>query len=152
MSLTETKVLATLMVEVLGGPPEHLTKALEDLIKKMSEEKDVKVKSHVINKPKNLEENKALYTTFAEVDVEVDSLKEMMVLVFKYMPSHVEIVSPENIKVENNLLNELFNELTRRLHAYDEVARVIQNEKAILEKKLKETINKDNKNDESRTV
>ena len=42
--------------------------------------------------------------------------------------------------VSNNDLNMLFNELGRRLHGFDEVARVLQSEKAILEKNPNQAI------------
>ena len=54
------------------------------------------------------------------------------------MPAHVEIISPELITLTNNGLNEMLNELTRRLHGYDEVARTLQVEKEILNRKMKE--------------
>lgn len=138
MSLADQKILATILLEVLGAPKDHLKKVLEDLIKKMSEEKGIGVKKQFINEPTPLEENKNFYTTFAEVEVEVESLIEIMAITFKYMPSHIEIVSPEKLNVDNNFLNEFLNEIARRLHAYDEVARILQNERAIMEKQIKE--------------
>jgi hypothetical protein len=125
------------MLEVLGRPPEHLKETLKELIKQIGEEKGVEVKSHEIHEPIELKENKNLYTSFADVDVETDGVVEILRLTFKYMPSHIEIVSPENITITNNFLNETFNELTRRLHAYDDIARILQNEKIILENQLK---------------
>ena len=58
------------------------------------------------------------------------------------MPAHIEILSPESISLTNNGWNELFNELSRILHGYDEVARVLQVEKEILTKNLKELMGK----------
>ena len=42
--------------------------------------------------------------------------------------------------MSNNDLNDILNELTRRLHGYDEIVRMIQAEKTILETKLREEI------------
>ena len=64
---------------------------------------------------------------------------------FKYMPAHIEIVYPELIALTNGGWNYIFNELTRRLHGYDEVTRVTQVEKSILEKKLREMLGKNKK-------
>ena len=58
------------------------------------------------------------------------------------MPAHIEIIYPEKIQLSNHELNDILNELTRRLHGYDEVARIVQVEKSILEKKLKELMPK----------
>lgn len=138
MSSTSEPLLATVVLEILGKPPEHLVETLQELIKQMKEEKNVTIKGEKIHEATEIEDNPGLYTTFVEIDVEVAALNHFIGFVFKYMPAHVEIVSPENLSINNNLLNETFNELTRRLHAYDQVARVLQNEKAVLEKKLKD--------------
>ena len=60
------------------------------------------------------------------------------------MPAHVEIIFPESIKITNSELNELLNEISRRLHGFDEVVRILQSEKAILEKKLRDFTGKEN--------
>ena len=138
MSSDEKKILATLILEIIGRPPEHLKETLSDLIKQMGEEKGIKVVGSKINEPNTLEKEQNLFTTFAEIDVEVNEMANLFLLTFKYMPAHVEIFSPERLTIDHSLINETLNELTRRLHAYDEVARVIQTEKMILETKLRE--------------
>ena len=141
--INETKkVNAMIIIEVIGKPAEHLNKTLENLIKQINEEKGVIVKNKKINEPQLLKDQKEFYTNFAEVEVEVEEILFLAMLMFKYMPAHIEILSPENIILSNNGLNDILNELTRRLHGYDEVARVIQSEKAILEKKLRELMPK----------
>ena len=103
------------MLEVMGRPPEHLKETLKELITKIGAEKGVEVKSSDIHKPKELEEDKGFYTTFADVEVEVDSLREIMAITFRYMPSHLEVIYPEKLDVDNHYFNEVFNEITRSL-------------------------------------
>jgi len=137
----ETRGIAAVMIlEAIGKPPEHLTEALENLVKEMEKEKGVTILSKKINEPILMKDRKDFYTSFAEVEVEVEEVLHIAILMFKYMPAHIEIISPELIVLTNNGWNDLFNELTRRLHGYDEVARVIQIEKNILEKKLRELL------------
>ena len=146
MNLNETKnIRVMLIIEVLGRPPKHLTEALEKISGKIDEEKGVTVKEKKINKPVKMKEQKGFYTSFAEIEVEVEEILHLAILMFKYMPAHIEILSPELIALTNNGWNDIFNELTRRLHGYDEVARVIQTEKAILEKKLREVLDEKKK-------
>ena len=61
----------------------------------------------------------------------------LAVILFKYMPANIEVISPEFIALTNSGWNEILNETVRRLHGYDEVARVLQVEKSILEKNLR---------------
>lgn len=155
----EQKINVIMMLEVIGKPPEHLIDALEDLIKHLDEEKGVNVKSKDIKEPKLIEKKVEIkdteeentkpqsefYTTFAEVEIEIEEISSLAYLMFKYMPAHLEIVSPKLIALTNNGWNELFNELSRRLHGYNEVARVLQVEKEILGNKLKELMGNEDK-------
>ena len=137
----ETKGIAVMMIfEVIGRPPEHLTKTLNDLIGKISEEKGVSIKEKKISSPTLMKDQKDFYMSFAEIEVEVEEILSVAILLFKYMPAHIEIIYPELIALTNNGWNDILNELARRLHGYDEVARVISVERNILEKKLREVM------------
>ncbi len=141
MEINETKGINVVMiVEVIGRPPEHLTETLNNIIKQIDEEKGVSVKGKKINKPQLMKEQKDFYTSFAEVEIEIEEILQLVILMFKYMPAHIEIVSPELIALTNNSWSDILSEVSRRLHGYDEMARVIQVEKGILEKKLREVL------------
>ncbi len=122
--------------EIIGRPAENLVKTLDDIIKQIDEEKGVEVKSKDIKEPTTLKDQKDFFTTFAEVEVEVEEILYLVLLMFKYMPAHIEISSPELIALTNNGWGEILSELTRRLHAYDEVARVLRFENNQMQEKL----------------
>jgi hypothetical protein len=138
MNSSEQKIKAILVIEVLGRPPEHLVATLEGIAKEMGEEKGVKVVDKKINPPVLMKDQKDFWTSFAEIDVEIDEILYLAMLMFKYMPANIEILSPQNISLPNAGWNEILNELTRRLHGYEEIARILQTEKMIMEKKLRE--------------
>ena len=141
-SYKETKgIQAVMILEAIGKPPEHLTETLENLMKEIEKEKGVQIVGKKISEPILMKDQKDFYTSFVEVEVEVEEILHIAVLMFKYMPAHIEIISPEFIALTNNGWNDLFNELTRRLHGYDEIARIMQVEKGILEKKLRDLLN-----------
>ena len=133
-------IRAVMILEAIGRPPEHLTETLDNLVKEIQNEKGVEVVEKKINEPALIKDQKNFYTNFAEVEVEVEDILYLAILMFKYMPSHIELISPETITLTNNGLNDIFNELARRLHSYDEVAGVLQMEKKILENKLREVL------------
>ncbi|HLC86907.1 MAG TPA: hypothetical protein VJH65_01360 [Candidatus Nanoarchaeia archaeon] len=145
--MNSNKIKILLIIEVLGRPPEHLTETLESIIKNISNEKGVSVLNKKINEPKLIKDRNDFYTSFAEIEIEVDDILGLVPIMFKYMPSHIEVISPGNIIISNSILNNLFNELAGKLHQYDEVARVLQVEKKILEKKLRELMPLDKKED-----
>ena len=141
--MEETKnIRAVMVLEIIGRPAEHLVETLNNIIKELSEEKGVNVKEQKVNEPREMKEKKEFFTTFAEIEFEVEEVMQLAVLMFKYMPAHIEVLSPEAITLTNNSYGDILSELTRRLHKYDEVARVVQMEKGILEKKLKDLLEK----------
>jgi len=127
-----------MIIEVMGAPAKYLDETLEKISDDISKEAGVKILSKNINESKELEERKGLFTNFMEIEVETDSLSHLSILIFKYMPAHIEIISPENINLTNNTTNEVFNEIVRRLHGYDNLARIFQHEKAKLTAELEE--------------
>ncbi|MEK6833650.1 MAG: hypothetical protein AABY32_06410 [Nanoarchaeota archaeon] len=146
----ETKgIRATIILEIIGKPPEHLVETLEELAKKIDEEKGVSVGGKKINEPVLMKDSKEFYTTFAEIDIEVEDILYLAIVMFKYMPAHVEVVEPELIALTNNGWTDILSELTRRLHGYDEIARVMQIQNSQLQKKLNELLPKKEIKEES---
>lgn len=133
----QSKTNALMVIEILGKPKEYLIETLEKISEEISKEKDVKIVEKTIHEPVEVKDQKEIYSTFMEIEVEVASPLLLARLVFKYMPSHMEILEPEKINMTNNEYGEILSELARKLHQYDEVARIIQMEKKILENQIR---------------
>ncbi len=158
MAEEKEKIKAMVILQIMGKPKEYLVSTLQAYIQQMGQENGVSVKSSDIKEPRKMEQKVGttdesvelsakdeFFNTFAEIEVEAESLMQFMTLIFKYMPAHVDIISPENLSMSNNGWNEIFNELVRRLHAFDEVVRVTQVEKEILEKQIRTLVNQKSK-------
>src|SRR3989344_5327945 len=117
------EIKADLVLEILGRPAEHIKNALISLVEKLGTEKGVKINDKKIHEPTQIKEANDLYTTFAEVSVELDSLENYFGIIFAYMPSHIEIISPSEFTLSNAHFNELGNKLIARLHEYDAIAK-----------------------------
>ncbi|HIH52340.1 hypothetical protein J4412_01125 [Candidatus Pacearchaeota archaeon] len=124
--IEENKMNAVMIIEIMGRPKEHLIQTLEALSKEISEEKGVKIVTKKINEPVLAKDQKDLFTTFAEIEIEVEDPLLLTILMFKYMPSHLEIVEPEKFILTNVGFGDILNEITRRLHRYEELVRVMQ--------------------------
>jgi len=157
MAEDKQKINSMLLFEIIGRPPEHLAATLNGIISQIDTENGTKVRSKKIAEPKKLDqktgisntqggefkiEESEFYSSFAEVELETENIETLVMLMFKYMPAHVEILSPENIRMSNGGWSEILSELIRRLHGYDEVARVMQVEKSVLENQLRALLNK----------
>jgi len=132
----DRKINAVLMIEILGKPAEYITETLSNMVDNLSKEKNVNLVNKKIEEPKEVPDQGDIFTTFAEVEVETE-IYDLMLLIFKYMPSHIDIVTPEEVRVKNSDFNIFLNELTRKLHRYDEIAKTVLLERQILAKKIK---------------
>lgn len=148
--MANDKIKARIILEMLGRPKEHLVDTMQKLIEALAKEKGLVISQKEVHEPKKMEdkttselsEDKQLFTTFAEVDIEVDDLVVLMSIIFRYMPSHAEIVSPESINLNNFNLNIIINDLATRLHYYDSVAKSAIMNNNLLAAKIKEVIEK----------
>jgi hypothetical protein len=135
--IIKQKITAIMIVEVMGRPKEHLVETLEKISSDINNEPGVEVIDKKINEPHLVKDQKDLYSTYAEIEVKVEQALHLPYLVFKYMPAHIDVVEPENIKMNAPMFTDMLSGLTGKLHKYDEVARVLQMEKQILTNKVK---------------
>ena len=132
------KIQAQVILEILGRPAENVKKALKDLIKRLDNEQGINIISQKIHKPKSVKKSKELFTAFADVTLDLDSLDNYFGLLFAYMPSHIELIEPERIELSNFELSDLASKLIQRLHSYDAVTKRMIVERDLALRKLKE--------------
>jgi len=125
------KIQVNLILEVLGRPADYVKETVEALISKISAENGIKVLEKVLHDPLPIENSKDLFTSFVELELELDSLEIYFNIIFAYMPSNIEIVKPQKLALSNLDFNLLANKLVTRLHDYDALAK-----KAILENEI----------------
>ena len=78
------------------------------------------------------------FTSFAELELEFESLNLLFGSIFAYMPANVEIIKPEKLTLTNTDLSDLTGKLTGRLHDYDAITKKAMTEREMLVHKLKE--------------
>ncbi|MCU0641972.1 MAG: hypothetical protein MUF61_00100 [archaeon] len=132
------EIQAVMVLEILGRPAEHIKSALSELVSKLSSEKGIKVIDKVVHEPVAVKDSEDIYTTFAEVTIEFESMNSYFGIIFAYMPAHIEIISPSSFSLTNVQFNELGNKLLARLHDYDAIAKRIIAERNFAIGKLRE--------------
>lgn len=133
-------IRAVFIFEILGRPPEHVKSSLEQFIESIKDIKGVKILNSKVHEPHLFEdpEIKDLYSTFAEVELEIDNVNILFSLIFNRLPSSVEIIEPSEIRLKNFDLSSISSELTSRLHGFDEVVKGLNLERNIFASRLKE--------------
>ena len=134
------KIKALFIFEIMGRPPEHIKETMGELVDKLGEFEGVEIFRKEIHEPKLVEKEgvKDLFTTFSEVEVFGKDLNVILDIVFNAMPSHVEILSPSELRFKNFDLSSMLSTLTVKLHRYDEIAKAAIINNNMMAKRLKE--------------
>jgi len=115
-----------MIVEVAGSPAEHVKESLENHVKVLKDSKEVNVNSISISEPKEVVDGKGVYTCFSEVDFEAETFARVSEVVFDFMPSSIEILEPSKVSLDTFQATNLLNNISGRMHKYDEVAMMAQ--------------------------
>ena len=132
------KIRALMIVEIAGRPAEHVVTTLKNHVEQIRNFKDIEVFDIKVSAPKEIEEQKGLFTCFAEVEFGVETLARVTDVVFDFMPSSIEILEPAQVGFEANDATGFLNTLSGRLHKYDEIAKIANLQNQQLFKKLQE--------------
>lgn len=147
IKMASDKIKALFVFEILGRPAEHIKETMRLLIEKLGELEDVEIINKKIHEPKPIEKEdvKNLFTTFSEVEILGQDLNAILNVVFFAMPSHVEIIEPDEIRFKNFDLSNMLSALTVKLHKYDEIAKASIIENKMLAERLKKAEEKKDK-------
>jgi len=124
--MEDKKVRAIIILEALGKPAEYINEFLINHVEQLKKAKGVQVLSQTMHEPKKLETEEEAYTCFVEIDLRTENLYKMIEIIFDYMPSSIEITEPEELSFNLNEVNGFLNDLSGRLHKYDEVVKIVQ--------------------------
>ncbi|MEN9626229.1 MAG: hypothetical protein RL557_557 [archaeon] len=133
------KIRVLVIYEILGRPADHIKVSLEQLIDRIGENPGIKIIERKVHEPHLVEEKKdnskklnvegEVFSTFAEVEMELDNLMLVFSLVMNTLPSNIEIIQPEELRLRNFDLSAVVSDLTIKLHRYDEVTKAMLIEK-----------------------
>ena len=126
------------ILEVMGRPPENVTEALNKLVEKLGNDKSIRILEENTHPPKAIPDSNDLHTAFSDLTLEIDTIEKYFAILFAYMPSHIEVIEPENLEFSNFDLNDLASKLVQRLHSYDAVTKRMIVERDLAIQKLKE--------------
>ena len=121
------------LIEVLGKPKEHVEKSIQSYIEKLKTDEKFSIKSSVFMDAKEQEKTK-LWATFAELEIETEKLDDIVYFCFDYMPSSVEILSPQELTFNSQSLSFTLNDLQAKLHQVDMVAKQVKMERDHMQK------------------
>jgi hypothetical protein len=128
-----TWIKAILVIEVLGRPAEHVSEVLRMIGEKLENEKGVSVKNKKFFPPKQIE---SLFSSFVEVELEIESFHRLLEICFEYLPSSIEIIEPTELSMKLQDANAILNYLAAKLHNYESLLKILATEREVLIKQL----------------
>tara|TARA_Y100000310_G_scaffold334148_1_gene413207 strand:- start:1457 stop:1930 length:474 start_codon:yes stop_codon:yes gene_type:complete len=141
MNDEQEPIKAKVVLEIMGNPKEHVESTMEMVLKKVDEFKEVAVLKKNVNPPMEVEP-KPFWSSFSELDLEFKDKNTLIGFCFDFMPSSIEIVSPDKFKLERKVYEDFLNDLLGRLHQYDMMLKNVHAQNIILRKEL-EKVNVD---------
>ena len=113
-------ILIQAMIEIAGSPKEFVEKTMEGMMEHLSKKEYLELKKKEVAPA---EENEKIWSTFAEVEVKFDKVKDMFKFCFEFLPSNIEIEHPQSLQLRREDLSEMLGDLTLRLHKSDIVVK-----------------------------
>lgn len=129
------KIHCVIVLEIAGRPADYIKKAMSLVVKTLGKEKGVEIISKKTHKVKKVE---TIFSTFAEIEMIVQSLPDLIALLFGYTPSSIEILEPSSLDLSLNDINNLLNDLASKIHRSEAVAKKLGIENEILKKHIEE--------------
>jgi hypothetical protein len=128
-------IRCNIIIEVLGKPADYLDKVIKKTIEELEKSEITIVLDKKFHEPTPVEN---MFSTFVEIEILIKNMRTLIEFLFIYMPSHIEILEPTNIKLGLNDANEFINHLAARIHQYDAIAKRVIFENKVLRHKLEE--------------
>lgn len=120
------KIIIRTIIELLGKPKDHVEKTIKLLVAKLKGEKGIIIKNEFISESISQEE---LFSIYTELELEFESIELLSPFVFNYMPSLIEILEPEEIKLTARDFTNYLTDLQLRLHQIDGTLKLANQEK-----------------------
>lgn len=129
------RILFRAVVEVLGKPKEHVDSTLKGYLKKLKENSRYEIVQEDLAELKQHEESE-LWMAFAELEIKAAGVAEIIDFCFDYMPSLIEIIEPEELRLDSLTTSSFLNDMQAKLHGVDMIAKQMKMENQLINQSL----------------
>src|SRR3989344_1645288 len=107
------------IIEIVGKPKDHVIETMDKVVSLIKNSDKFKYVSHSREEPKSIPQSEKIFSTFSEFEINFPSIAALSGFCFDFMPSSVEIIEPEELKVKSEDITDTLNDLIAKLHQYD---------------------------------
>jgi hypothetical protein len=126
------------IIEVLGKPKEYTEQALSKYIDHIKKDDELVILNQDLSE---ISERDKLFSKFVELDLVVKGTSKLISFCFEYMPSSVEVIKPESLKLMNNEITGFLNDLQAKLHGVDMAIKQLKSENDFLRANMNAILN-----------
>ncbi len=128
----QQKVTARIIVEVIGSPKDFVEETLRNVLEKLKQEKGIQLHNSKTYVTEQLE-NK-FWSTFAEIELEAETLRRLVGLCLDYLPASVEILEPAGMDLDLSEVAYITNDMLGKMHEYSKIIKNLQAEIILMRK------------------
>ncbi|MDO8556160.1 MAG: hypothetical protein Q7R96_03235 [Nanoarchaeota archaeon] len=128
-------IQAKVILEIIGSPEEHVNEVMQTLLEKIQTKKETQLGEHKIFKAKKMDNGK-LYSSFTEATINFNDPSTLLGFCFDFMPSSIEILTPERLELKEKDMSDFVNDLLAKLHQYDMILKNVHAENVMLKRKM----------------
>ena len=132
-----THIRIKAILEVLGKPKEYVEEKLKEYVEKIKEDESLMIMDEKFSEAK---EHEKVFTTFAELEVVIKGIENLIGFCIDYMPSSIEIIKPEKLGFENRHFTNFTNDMLAKLHKVDMIAKQLGTENKFLKRNMNNII------------
>lgn len=137
--IEKQKIKAKVLIEIVGAPKEHIENTTQLLAEQFGKEQGLSVLKTKISPAEKVNIGKIkqdMFSSFIEIEALFDDLNVLGSIMFLYMPSHIEVIEPDNVVISADEISGVLTSLAAKLHETDMVAKKLKAQVAILAREL----------------
>ena len=131
--INTTRMVVRVIIEVAGYPKEHVEQVIKALVDRVKEKEKI-IRSDIFE----AKQIKEFWSTFTEMEISFEGMDPLSRFCFEYMPSSLEILEPERLRLDSKDFENAYNDLLGKLHHYDMNLKNTNAANLIFQKKLRE--------------
>lgn len=137
MESEELHIRTKAIIEIVGKPKEYIENKIKEYIEKIKEDANLVILNEKVS---NAEEKEGIWSTFAEIELVIKGVANLVGFCIDYMPSSIEVIKPEKFEFPERIFTNFVNDILGKLHKVDMIAKQLGTENSFLRKNMNNII------------
>ena len=121
------------IIEIVGKPKEFVEQKLKEYIEQIKVDTNL---TFLNEKTEEAAEKEGVWSTFAEIELIVNGITNLVGFCIDYMPSSIDIIKPDTFNFDGRYFNQFTNDILNKLHSIDMLVKQANSQNALLRKNL----------------